>query len=151
MLANIVFKWLALLICICKLQNSHFEPHTSCQVAWFPAIHLGKCQDFTLNSASNNCFSNLFQFTIPPPINRWQWRSKLRQRATTRKLAGSIPAGVTRIFHQLNPSGRTMPLGVDSASNRNEYERYILGGKDDLTTFMCRLSRNSRSLNLLES
>jgi len=29
--------------------------------------------------------------------------------------------GVTGIFHQHNPSGRTM------ASNRNEYEEYVLG------------------------
>jgi hypothetical protein len=36
--------------------------------------------------------------------------------------------------------------GVDSASNRNEYQEYCLGGKCCrcvwLTTFMCRLSRN---------
>ena len=37
--------------------------------------------------------------------------------------------------------------GVDSASNRNEYQEYFLGGKgrplrraDNLTTFICRLS-----------
>jgi len=28
-----------------------------------------------------------------------------------------------------NPSGRTMALGVDSASNRNEYQVYFLGVK----------------------
>ena len=28
-----------------------------------------------------------------------------------------------------NHSGRTMTLGVGSASNRNKYERYRLGGK----------------------
>ena len=39
--------------------------------------------------------------------------------------------------------------GVDSASNRNEYREYFLGGKggrcvgaDNFTTFMCRLSTN---------
>jgi len=38
-------------------------------------------------------------------------------------------------------------LGVDSASNRNEYQKCFLGGKggrcfwaDNLTTFRCRLS-----------
>jgi hypothetical protein len=40
-------------------------------------------------------------------------------------------------------------LGFDSASKRNEYQEYLLGGKggrvrwaDNLTTFMCRLSGN---------
>jgi len=28
-----------------------------------------------------------------------------------------------------NPSDRTMALGVDSASNRNEYQEYFLGVK----------------------
>jgi hypothetical protein len=47
--------------------------------------------------------------------------------------------------------------GVDSASNRNEYQEYFLGGKggchraDNLTTFMCQLSRCSGSLKLLET
>jgi len=36
-------------------------------------------------------------------------------------------------FHWLNPSGRSMALVVDSASNRNEYQKFLLeeggGGK----------------------
>jgi hypothetical protein len=38
-----------------------------------------------------------------------QW---LRHCATNRKVAGSIPDGVTWIFHLHNPSGRTMALGL---------------------------------------
>jgi hypothetical protein len=56
------------------------------------------------------------------------WRSRLRHCATRRKVAGSIPDYVIWIFHWLNPSGRNGP-GVDSASNRNEYQEYFLGGK----------------------
>jgi len=37
--------------------------------------------------------------------------SWLRHCATSRKVAGSIPDGVTGIFHSHNPSGRTMALG----------------------------------------
>jgi hypothetical protein len=37
-------------------------------------------------------------------------RSWLRNRATSRKIAGSIPDGATGIFHCLIPSGRTMTL-----------------------------------------
>jgi len=36
------------------------------------------------------------------------------------------PDGVIGIFHSHNPSGRTMALGADSASNRNEYQEYFL-------------------------
>jgi hypothetical protein len=37
-----------------------------------------------------------------------QW---LRYCATNRKVTGSIPDGVTGIFHRHNPSDRTMALG----------------------------------------
>jgi hypothetical protein len=41
-----------------------------------------------------------------------------------------IPDDVTGIFHWHTPSHRTMSLGgVDSASNRNEYQEYFFGGK----------------------
>ena len=55
-----------------------------------------------------------------------QW---LRCCATNRKIAGSFPDGVIAIFHLNNPSDRTMALGFDSASNRNEYQEYFLGVK----------------------
>jgi hypothetical protein len=42
-----------------------------------------------------------------------------------------------------------MALGVDTASNRNKYQKYLQGGKgsrcigaDTRTNFMCRLSEN---------
>ena len=68
-----------------------------------------------------------------------QW---LRCCATNRKVAVSIPDGVIGIFHWHNPSDRP---GVDSASNRNEYQEYFLGVKSGrrvrlttLTTILCR-------------
>jgi hypothetical protein len=39
-----------------------------------------------------------------------RWRSWLRHCTKSRKIAGSIPDGVTEIFHWHNPSGRTMAL-----------------------------------------
>jgi hypothetical protein len=54
-----------------------------------------------------------------------RWRSWLSHCATSRKVAGSIPDGVIGIFHFRPHCG----LGVDSSSNRNEYQKYILGGK----------------------
>jgi hypothetical protein len=52
-----------------------------------------------------------------------QW---LRHCATNRKFAGSIPDGVIGTFQWHNPSGRSNGDGVDSASNRNEYQEYSL-------------------------
>jgi len=40
-----------------------------------------------------------------------RWHSWLWHYATRRKVAGSIPDGVTGIFHFRNPSDRTMALG----------------------------------------
>jgi len=40
-----------------------------------------------------------------------RWRSWLRQCATDWKVAGSIPDGMSGIFHWPNPSGHTMALG----------------------------------------
>jgi hypothetical protein len=55
-----------------------------------------------------------------------------------------------------------MSPGVDSAFNRNEYQRSSLGGgggvwwwlvvrTDNFVTYICRLSENHESLNLLET
>ena len=44
-------------------------------------------------------------------------------------LTRSIPDGVIPVFHPHDPSGRTVSPGVESASNRNEYQEYFLWGK----------------------
>jgi len=55
-----------------------------------------------------------------------QW---LRCCATNWKGAGSIPAGVIGIFIDIKPFQSHYGPGVDSASNRNEYQEYFLGVK----------------------
>ena len=55
-----------------------------------------------------------------------QW---LRYCATNRKVAGSIPVGVTGFFSDIKSFRSHYGPGVDSASNRNEYQEYFLGGK----------------------
>ena len=55
-----------------------------------------------------------------------QW---LRCCATNRKVASSIPAGVIGNFHWHKILPIALWLGVDSASNKNEYQYYILGIK----------------------
>jgi hypothetical protein len=46
----------------------------------------------------------------------------MRHYAKSEKFAGSIPDQVTGFFSRPNPSSCTLVLGVDSASNRNEYQ-----------------------------
>ena len=52
-----------------------------------------------------------------------QW---LRCCATNRKVAGSIPAGVIGFFFDIKSFRSHYGPGVDSASNRNEYQEYFL-------------------------
>ena len=55
-----------------------------------------------------------------------QW---LRCSATNRKVAVSIPAGVSGFFIDKKSFRSHYGPGVDSASNRNEYQEYFLGVK----------------------
>ena len=55
-----------------------------------------------------------------------QW---LKCYATNRKDTGSIPAGVGGYFIDIKSFRSHYDLGVDSASNRNQYQEYFLGAK----------------------
>ena len=55
-----------------------------------------------------------------------QW---LRCCATVRKVAGSIPAGVSEFFVGIKSFRPHYGPGVDSASNSNVYQDYFLGVK----------------------
>ena len=73
---------------------------------------------------SHSMFLKIFLYVLSMKCIRGtavaQW---LRCCATNRKVAGSIPAGVIGIFHwHCGP-------GVDSVSNRNEYQEHFLGVK----------------------
>ena len=49
--------------------------------------------------------------------------------AANRKVAGSIPVSVTGFFIDIKSFRLHYGPGVDSASNRNEYQEYFLGVK----------------------
>jgi hypothetical protein len=72
----------------------------------------------------------------------------LRYCSTSRKVAGSIPDGVTGIFHWRSTSGRTMALGlIQSAtemSTRNISSglRRPMRKTDNISSVMCWLSWN---------
>jgi len=53
----------------------------------------------------------------------------LRCCTTNQKVAGSNPAGVSGFFMDIKSSRSHYGPGVDSASNRNEYQEYFLGVK----------------------
>jgi len=55
-----------------------------------------------------------------------QW---LRCHATNQKVDGLIPAGVSGFFIDIKSFRSHYGPGVDSASNRNEYQEYFLGVK----------------------
>ena len=55
-----------------------------------------------------------------------QW---LRCCAAHREVAGSIPAGVSGFFIDIKSFRSHYGPGVDSASDRNEYQEYFLGVK----------------------
>ena len=52
-----------------------------------------------------------------------QW---LKCCATERKIAGSIPAGVSKFFIDIKSFRSHYCLGVESASNSNEYQEHFL-------------------------
>ena len=56
-----------------------------------------------------------------------QW---LRCCATNRKVAGLIPTGVRGFFVDLESFRSHYGPGVDTASNRNEYQEYLVGVKE---------------------
>jgi len=80
-----------------------------------------------------------------------QW---LRCCATNRKVAGSIPAGVSGFFIDIKSFRSHYGPGVDSASNTNDYQEYFLGVKtvrnaDNLPP-SCAVVMNYGNLNFLE-
>ena len=82
-----------------------------------------------------------------------QW---LRRCAANREVAGSIPAGVSGFFIDIKSFRSHYVPGVDSSSNRKDYQQYFLGGKGGrclrLTnlTPSCAVVTKSGNLNFLE-
>ena len=59
-------------------------------------------------------------------VSTQQW---LKFCAANRKVAGSIPVGVSGFFIDIKSFRSQYDPVVDSASNRNEYQEYFLGVK----------------------
>ena len=73
----------------------------------------------------NKFIISLYMFRAGTAVAQW-----LKCCATNRKVVGSIPAGVSGFSLTLKESFRShYGPGVDSASNRDEYQEYFLGVK----------------------
>ena len=70
----------------------------------------------------NTRFKYIYIYIKGTAVAQW-----LRCCATNRKAAGSIPAGVSGSFIDIKSLRSHYGPGVDSASNRNEYQEYFLG------------------------
>ena len=81
--------------------------------------------------AQQSTFPHITVFTSPCILPRYKppFEDRGRCCATNRKVAGSIPAGVIRFFIDIKSFRSHYGPGVDSASNRNEYQEYFLGVK----------------------
>jgi len=99
----------------------------------FPEVVVAKfLKYFFLTISINNIWSSVHCF-----LNRFdQLNIKIRifprgprYFATNRKVAGSIPGGVSRFFIDIKSFQSRYGPGVDLASNRNEYQVYFLGVK----------------------
>ena len=71
-------------------------------------------------------FSENFGLPLSTSGDRGRVAQWLRCCATNRNVAGSIPAGVSGFFIDIRTFRSHYGPGVDSDSNRNEYQEYFL-------------------------
>ena len=105
-----------------RLQPTHHNPselYTNCYKTIMAVMDLanrGRICEVTVTAIAlhvTGCTGiNALRLIMCMHIVPWdmRWRSWLRHRATSRKVAGSITDGITGIFQWHNPSGRTMAL-----------------------------------------
>ena len=79
---------------------------------------------FLWHSVFLSYISHLSLFYKGTAVAQW-----LRCCATNRKVAGLIQASVSGFFFDIKPLRSHYGPGVDSASNRNEYQEYFMGVK----------------------
>jgi len=79
-----------------------------------------------IRDSETRCFLLTYNTPILLGTAVAQW---LRFCVTYRKVAGSIPAGVTGFFIDIKSFRSQYGPGVDSTSIRNEYREYFLGVK----------------------
>jgi len=115
-------------------------------------FNLSESQIFAVFVLNFKRILKLYAIIVGTAVAQW-----LRCCATNRKVTVSIPAGVSAIFIDIKSFVSHYGPGVDSASNRNEYQEHFLGGKGGrcvrLTTLppSCAVVTKSGNLNFLRT
>jgi len=73
---------------------------------------------------------SLNKITEPPQLAETAVAQWLMCCAITRKVAGSIPAGLSGFLVDIKSFRSHYGPGVDSASKKNEFQEYFLGVKE---------------------
>ena len=110
---------------VCHHISTALYQHTALLMS-LASIHNFGTQVCAANHIIRKLIKN-FCYLILKAWGTW-WRTWFRHCATSQKVAGSIPDVVTRIFRWHNPFRPHYGPGVGSASNRNEFQEYFLGG-----------------------
>ena len=100
---------------------SSVPPHKSHHDA-FGYVTTASSHILSNSPSQTSTYSTLQLYVLVTYRRGKRCRSWMRQCATSRKVAGSFPHGVIRIFHRQSHR-TTQPL------NRNEYQEYFLGFK----------------------
>ena len=110
---------------------AHSSAPNSCQGQIF-ALLWHHCMTQWQNSLFENFIHHLTPYhnvVIHKAGGDMWWHSQFRHCATNWKVAGSIPDGVTGIFHWHYPSGRTMALGMTLPLTEMSTRNISWGGK----------------------
>jgi hypothetical protein len=137
-----------------KVSNIKFHENPSSGIRYATSGQTGELANMTktmcafreyANAPELRPYFNVNLVTVHYITSHWYYLC-----ATSRKVACSIPDGVIGIFDWHNRFGRTMALGSTQSLTEMSTRRPVRRA-DNLTTFMCRLSRNlgaSTSRNL---
>ena len=87
-------------------------------------VEIVKCDIYIVLCRSYRTVVYIYVINMGTAVAQW-----LRCYAANRKVAGSISASVTGFFINIKSCRSHYGPGVDSASNRNEYQEYFLGVK----------------------
>jgi hypothetical protein len=135
------------------LQKYRLQISTGLSVVlgWCLSVLTSVARDEYHHIPSKHCTTSSFHICT---IVQWgtRWRSWLRHFVSNGQVAGSIPDGVTGIFHWHNPSSRNLALGLSqpltemNTRNNSWGKMRPVRRADNRTTFMCRLSCNLGAL-----
>ena len=121
-------------------QNSHYAAPPQKKRNSSPCAQFLSCSAYSQQSTSrhpNFFLPIVFLLWYQPTAGGTLWRT------TSRKVAGSIPVGITGIFHWHNSSGRTMTLGLTQPQTEMSRGQLKCNGTRAETRFRLSAKRTS--------